>query len=265
MKKTNSIFLILSILISILFLDGCKKGDQDPFFSFRTRKMRVSGEWTLGSRTDYTTTIFNSGLHQTTVITIDGTSVTESDLYQRANLPDSTIIWKGSLLRGYYEFNKNGNLTQRLEYKFTYKWPQIVNPNTNVTTDSSITRNYSWVKTGTWNFLAGIDGYKNKERIALVFQSVNYLINTDTLQLVTDPNLSTTVTQHYPSYENVVNNYANGEFSEIWVLNELKYKQIIMNRDIDEVFTDAGTGVAGAKQTTTTKGNVQQTLSRIKK
>jgi hypothetical protein len=263
MKKTTSIFLISSVLISILFLDGCKKGDQDPFFSFRTRKQRASGEWKLDSRTDNTTTIFNSGLHQITVISISGSKVTESDIYQRPNLVDSTIMWNGTLKNGYYEFNKNGNLTFRLDYELIYKWPQRTDENTNITYDSTISRSYVWVKTGTWNFLAGIDGYKNKERIAMVFESVSFQTNTDTIQVVTDPNLSTTVTNHFPSYESIVSNYANGEYSEIWALDELKYKQIIMNRDIDDVYTQAGTGITGSKQST--KGNIKQTLSRIKK
>lgn len=40
--------ILSSVLISVLF-STCKKGEDDPFFSLRTRKNRVVGEWKLKS------------------------------------------------------------------------------------------------------------------------------------------------------------------------------------------------------------------------
>jgi hypothetical protein len=38
---------LLFISVSLIFLAGCKKGEDDPFFSIYTRKARVSGDWKL--------------------------------------------------------------------------------------------------------------------------------------------------------------------------------------------------------------------------
>jgi hypothetical protein len=265
MKKVTSIFLIFSILISISFITGCKKGPQDPFFSFRTRKQRMSGEWTINSRTDHVKSIDNDGLYSMTDFTIDGSKATEFDTYQRFNDVDSTIKWTGEVNDATYEFNKNGNMTYTLDVTIRYKWATRTDENTNITYDSTITRNHRWVKKGTWNFLAGVDGYKNKERIVLVFESVEFRSVIDTIRKVTDPNSDppSEITTHYPSYESQVNQYANGEAAEVWEISELKFKEVILKRDIDDVYTHAETGIAGVKQSQ--MGNQQETLKRIKK
>ncbi len=46
MKLTVRYSILLVIGITILSL-GCKKGEDDPFLSLRSRKTRVAGEWTL--------------------------------------------------------------------------------------------------------------------------------------------------------------------------------------------------------------------------
>ena len=239
MKKITSIFLISSILISVLFITGCKNGDKDPFFSFRTRKQRVSGEWDITVRRDSLYTIYNSGLYERRHLSIDGTKVTEEFRYQRLNDDDSTIVWTGDVKDEYYDFDKNGNMTYILDYTLKHKWAQRTDENTNMTYDSTITRNHRWVNRGTWNFLANIDGYKNKERIALVYESTEYRSSIDTMYVITDPNTDPIKidTYHYPTYESEVFQYANGEMAELWELKELKYKEIIMRRNIDEVYT----------------------------
>lgn len=45
MKK--SIFVFLAILTIASITQSCKKGEDDPFFSFKSRKMRLVGEWNL--------------------------------------------------------------------------------------------------------------------------------------------------------------------------------------------------------------------------
>ena len=41
--------LLLLVFTSAFFLSNCKKGDEDPRISFRTRKGRLSGEWVMKS------------------------------------------------------------------------------------------------------------------------------------------------------------------------------------------------------------------------
>ena len=47
--NTKSIVLLSVLVISSITPFGCKKGENDPFFSIRTRKARITGEWTLES------------------------------------------------------------------------------------------------------------------------------------------------------------------------------------------------------------------------
>jgi len=46
-SKTFKLFLITVSLIIGLFTIGCKKGENDPLISLRTRKARITGGWNL--------------------------------------------------------------------------------------------------------------------------------------------------------------------------------------------------------------------------
>ena len=70
MKFVFKTIAILAFLIIVF--GGCKKGQNDPFISFRSRKARVSGEWKLT-----TGSVTTSGGPQTIVITYDGTNKIE--------------------------------------------------------------------------------------------------------------------------------------------------------------------------------------------
>jgi hypothetical protein len=50
-SKTFKLFLITLSLILGLFTSGCRKGENDPLISLRTRKARITGGWNLSSGT----------------------------------------------------------------------------------------------------------------------------------------------------------------------------------------------------------------------
>ncbi|HRH63758.1 MAG TPA: hypothetical protein PLI68_10565, partial [Bacteroidia bacterium] len=54
MKKYQK--LVLVVLAAVSVLPACKKGEEDPFLSLRSRKSRVAGEWTVESREEKVTT-----------------------------------------------------------------------------------------------------------------------------------------------------------------------------------------------------------------
>ncbi len=70
MKTTIRLATILFLFTTILF-DGCKKGENDPFLSLKSRKARVAGEWKL---TSGTITFSSSGFSGTA--TLDGVNLT---------------------------------------------------------------------------------------------------------------------------------------------------------------------------------------------
>lgn len=45
--KTFSKILFLTILVTSILFSGCRKGEDDPFFSFRSRTTRLTGDWEL--------------------------------------------------------------------------------------------------------------------------------------------------------------------------------------------------------------------------
>jgi hypothetical protein len=47
MKKAKVLIILLVVLNTIIVFDGCKRGVDDPFFSFKSRKARVTGDWTV--------------------------------------------------------------------------------------------------------------------------------------------------------------------------------------------------------------------------
>lgn len=59
----------LLLALSIVIISSCKKGEEDPFLSLRTRKARISGEWTLKSGS-----VINTYNNNTETTTYTGTS-----------------------------------------------------------------------------------------------------------------------------------------------------------------------------------------------
>ncbi len=69
MKKI--LFNSFLILMTFATLTGCKRGEEDPFLSFRSRDSRVTGTWELKKATlVMTTTISTSGSLNTETYTI---------------------------------------------------------------------------------------------------------------------------------------------------------------------------------------------------
>ncbi|OFX56737.1 MAG: hypothetical protein A2046_00380 [Bacteroidetes bacterium GWA2_30_7] len=55
MKKLFGIIALLSIVLSLTYT-GCRKGEEDPFLSLRSRDKRIIGTWTLKSSSEVITT-----------------------------------------------------------------------------------------------------------------------------------------------------------------------------------------------------------------
>lgn len=137
MKKS---FLISGIILSGIFFEGCKKGEEDPFLSLRSRKARLEGEWKLNSgtstysqpssNTNTTTTFTNTT--QTTTGTVWGLPVNNTSPY--------TFTIK---------MNKDG----------TYE--------STINDDGDIT-----LEKGRWTFAGGTGDYKKKEQVVMSPTSV---------------------------------------------------------------------------------------------
>jgi hypothetical protein len=49
MKSNKTLLIALSILLALPFFNSCRRGEKDPFLSFKSRNSRISAVWTLES------------------------------------------------------------------------------------------------------------------------------------------------------------------------------------------------------------------------
>jgi len=81
MKKVL-LSLAAIVLLSTVFITGCKKGEDDPGISFRSRDARVTGTWTLSSSetvsTYNTTTTTTNNVNTDKSVMVDNNTTTTS-------------------------------------------------------------------------------------------------------------------------------------------------------------------------------------------
>jgi hypothetical protein len=159
MKKKLTLLPLL-LLVVILF-NGCKKGEGDPLISFRSRKARVVGEWTVsaaeGTRKEISTSASSTvTITKTTTWTFDGTTKSQSITFEGAagSPPALNSSDKFTLA---YEFYKEG------KFKKTHIDNNSVVPVTTFTE-------------GVWNFTDGIGSAKKKA--SLILQSTSIVSST---------------------------------------------------------------------------------------
>ena len=159
----NTVILLLSALVIAGSFSGCKKGENDPFLSLRSRKSRLEGNWVIvkeevsetninGSTTEIMQSVYDGEMKVTTTTTTVGTI--------------STTVIDTVKYTFNFDIKKDGN------YKITAANENKIDI---VTTE------------GTWLFLgkSKLNDLKNKEAILLtttkqvvssnpVANSVNY-------------------------------------------------------------------------------------------
>ncbi len=253
--KRNSILLLLMILVTGSTFVGCKKGAQDPFFSFRSRKARVAGSYNITALAESFKQVYaqaDNKAPEQHELTIAGTSQTETIKYLglTSKLGGDSIltngfptksVWKatGTVLTYTMDFDKKGPFTGVYEYKIvaTKSMPDTIPAYTRTVT---ITHKESF--RGTWDFLTGVDNFKKKQRIALIYEDTQ----------VTETYVSTLKFEDetVPSVDDETSlnsygiKYANGENSEVYEITELRSKKMVFYRKIEDYQTSNGNFVS---------------------
>ena len=142
MKKVINSTVIIFALLTI-FETGCKKGEDDPFFSLRSRRARVVGDWKLISGTETDKSYDNSS----------ATTYTNTNTYDGSTEAQSETI-----------SNSSGSFTttNSISYTSTYKFEKD-GTYTSTTVEDGVTITVE----GTWNFGAGVGEKKNKSELVL--------------------------------------------------------------------------------------------------
>ena len=80
MKKSNT-FVLALLFVSLLIFNNCKKGENDPFLSLKSRDARITSTWKLvkSENTTVNTYIFSGTTNTDTYTsTFDGNNMTQS-------------------------------------------------------------------------------------------------------------------------------------------------------------------------------------------
>jgi hypothetical protein len=103
MKKL--LFLAAGALVLTANLSSCKKGENDPFLSLKSRKARVSGEWTVTKMEGTYSSVDSSDplSNYSSTSSYDGTTVTGTYIYAGNTVP----IEPGTYTQT-YTFEKEG-------------------------------------------------------------------------------------------------------------------------------------------------------------
>lgn len=151
MKNLFKIFALASIVLAVTFTtSSCKKGENDPSISLRSRTARLSGEWTL-SDMNYKTTYVNDSYSSSSVYTYDGTIRTVVSTYKYGENSDSdtdTEAYSDKI-----NFESDGSFTR-----------EIISGQTKTTYE------------GNWMWVNGNDkqGIKNKQSVLLSTTKYTY-------------------------------------------------------------------------------------------
>lgn len=134
-KAAKAILVFLVLAIALPALQSCKKGEDDPTFSFYSRKHRLCQEWKVIS---YSKTVQTND--SIIAYTFDGST------YRK--------------IMSNYTYSSPGSMRINFSNTGTYLWDQ------RVTTDTS---SYIYTESGQWYFTGGSQesNYKDKELIAL--------------------------------------------------------------------------------------------------
>ncbi|UTW60792.1 hypothetical protein KFE98_12225 [bacterium SCSIO 12741] len=131
--------LVVFLLLGGLVFGACKKGDNDPFISLKTRKARLSGEWKV--------TFMERTLNDT-LFMFDGTTETKS--FGGTTLGTYTVDYK-------MEFTKQGKYTVNRNVTYPENYFQ----------DGTPALTFKNFEEGIWNFTGGAGDTRNKSQLLL--------------------------------------------------------------------------------------------------
>ena len=230
-KLLGYMFAILMLALPLVF-SGCGKvGDEDPFLSFRSRKARLCGNWTVSN---FTSEILKKENNISTKIV---TTVEGDSWKQVITIPssDSTRTLTGKIAKdagqeeGAYTFTFDKNGKAKMVYKYEFDEDQSSEDDD----QSRILRTeVSEEMTGNWEFVSGIDNeYKNKERISFIILSQK--TTTKEWEIISSDDEGGATLPHLLSSSTISDSYANGEMSIIYQIIELRNTEVKLHQDIN--------------------------------
>jgi len=228
MKKVK--LSILALLAVAAVAPSCKKGDEDPSMSLRSRKARFAGEWTVSEFTSENTgtTVYvptqgstaagytNTNTNKTTMTSTDFSNVSTNSSTQVGSTTNTTTD-KGTVTTMTFTIEKDGTWKSTTSYKVT-------SSTTNNNPSTVVDYTYTSSREGTWQFLGKNKGLEEKKAESVVLATTKETVTTKNVGSGTNPTTSE-VTDNYT--------YGKNENTEIWHLGMLKNKEMKADQVVD--------------------------------
>ena len=216
---------ILLLSVGLLIFGSCKKGEEDPFFSLRSRTARVEGAWVIKELESRLTVKSIHGGDR-----IDDLSINETNVVSERGPVGEALYYEGKAKSRSMFFSKDGDWERIIEYEF-------VSNDTTLGVGGfktiKITQNVVRLrKSGTWYFLGKGGDYKDKERLAasvMEYSRDDRIITTNEVRNANNQVVSTNTTE---TGGLETETYADGEKIETWTLIMLRNKSMKMERTI---------------------------------
>jgi hypothetical protein len=221
MKKVK--LSVLALLALAAVAPSCKKGDEDPGLSLRSRKGRFAGEWKIDEiKTDETMTsvyvpTYNSNAIGYTNTVKTTTTLTSTDYSQVRNYTStqvgstsSTTTDKGTVTDLTFTAEKDGTWKSKLSYKVT---------SSQTDNNPAVVMDYTYTieREGTWQFLGKNKGLEEKNKESVLLATTKETVYTKSVGSGSNPTTNeNTNTFTYGKNENV----------EVWHLSMLKNKEM---------------------------------------
>ncbi len=246
-KLTKSVLAILVIASSIT---ACKKGDDDPGFSLKSRKGRLSTTWNVTElKSDVTSVTTSNGTTtytQTTKTTDTYAGATAkrevSTTYAGGgSTTTSSDSYSGAVSDLTYTFEKDGTWSSTQ----TVKWSSVTHTEAGTTTTDAIDFTETTTQSGTWYFLGKnkSNDDKNKENISL-----------SVLKEQRKTDQKSTTGGNYSYSDDYTYTYANNENTQVWHLSRLAKSELVGDASIDMTMNGSNSNTQGGNTTTTKYG-----------
>ena len=251
---------IVFLFVAVAIIPSCKKGANDPFISFHSRKARVAGEWKVSSYDLAANNLSTPPSGSATVFVSsdkhDGTAWTGSSTKTIGSGSPDKHNYAGTVTTHSYSFAKDGTWSSKLDYSISETVTE-----TGQTTKTTIHKVIT--SSGSWDFLNGIPSeYKKKEAMSVCTLKEDISVTT-----IAEVTLSGSTIPYYTqtNVDNTSDTYALNENVMVWKLTELKNKELMaeINQDNSSSGTDSQTSVSGSSTnvTNSTKTSYKNTVT----
>jgi len=261
MKKLTK--AVLAILVVASSITACKKGDDDPGMSLKSRKGRLSQECTVSEyKSDITDVTTSNGTVTTTTTTNTKETYTGSAASKNmsqtvaggGSTTTQTATYSGSVTAMDYTFDKDGTWSSTM----TVKWTSTTFTTGGTTDTDAIDETETTISSGNWYFLGKNKNTedKNKENVTLSVTS---------MQVKSDGKSTSGISFAQSSDETFT--YANNENNEFWHLSRLAKDELVADITLDYTNSGSSSSTFGGVTTTvkngpdSSKGTVSVTMA----